>query len=184
MPVGGNCLAGRELGQSHATAPERRHHRLPRICLPCGLADGLDPPGIRVHVGAPDVSGLRTDPVLAEGVEHAFRQVRRPGQVAGPGLDDHAIEQDVGERRLVTLLSRLPLCVLEARTRAVEIVDVAKPLAELEDDARVDCRPHRCLLVEAVAEEEVGTHTRAQRRCDEAGIGVRNALEQRQRLLR
>ena len=80
------------------------------------------------------------------------------------------------------------------RTRAVEIVDVAKPLAELEDDARVDCRrwaallererPHRSLLVEAVAEEEVGTHARAQRRRDEAGIGVRNALEQRQRLPR
>ncbi len=84
--------------------------------------------------------------------------------------------------------------MLEVGTRAVEIVDVAKPLAELEDDTRVDCRrwaallerecPHRSLLVEAVAEEKVGTHARAQRRRDEAGIGVRNALEQRQRLPR
>ena len=135
-----------------------------------------------------------TDPLLAEGVEHAFRELRRPGQVAGPGRDDHAIEQDVGERRLVALLVRLLLRLLEVRTRAVEVVDVAKPLAELEDDARVDCRrwvallererPHRRLPVEAVAEEEVGTHARAQRRRDEAGIGVRNALEQRQRLPR
>ena len=134
------------------------------------------------------------DALLAEGVEHAFRQLRRPGQVAGPGRDDHAIEQDVGERRLVALLVRLLLRLLEARTRAVEIVDVAKPLAELEDDARVDCRRGplsssasariAVSCVEAVAEEEVGTHARAQRRRDEAGIGLRNALEQRQRLAR
>ena len=132
--------------------------------------------------------------MLAESIDHAFRQLRRPGQVAGPGRDDHAIEQDVGERRLVALLARLLLRLLEAGSGAVEIVDVAKPLAELENDARVDCRrwaallerkrPHRRLLVEAVAEEEVGTHARAQRRRDEAGIGVRNALEQRQRLPR
>ena len=137
---------------------------------------------------------LRTDPVLAEGVEHAFSELRRPGQVAGPGCDDHPVEQDVGERRLVALLARLLLGPLEMRTRAVEIVDVAEPLPELEDDARVDRRrwaallererAHRRLPVEAVPEEEVGTYARAQRRRDEAGVGVRNVFEQRERLPR
>src|SRR5207248_7127701 len=90
------------------------------------------------------------------------------------------------------LLTRLLLGLRERSTRAVEIVDVAKPLAELENDARVDRRRRVALLererlhrrrpVEAGAEEEVGTHARAQRRRDEAGVGVRNELEQRQRL--
>src|SRR5581483_8338432 len=101
------------------------------------------------------------------------------------------VEQDVGERRLVSLFPRLLLGTLEMRTGAVEVVDVAEPLAELENDARVDRRrraallerqrPHRRLLVEAVAEEQVGTYTCAQRRRDEARIGVRNARQQCQR---
>ena len=43
------------------------------------------------------------------------RQLRGPGQVAGPGRGDHPIEQDVGERRLVALLVRLLLRLLEVQ---------------------------------------------------------------------
>ena len=61
--------------------------------------------------------------------------------------------------------------------RAVEVVDIPQPLAELEDDARVDgCRRRERLEleralrgcpVEPVAEEEVGTHAGAERERDE-----------------
>ena len=78
---------------------------------------------------------------------------------------------------LVALVDGGILGELEVQARAVEVVDIAKPLAELEDDARVDgCRRRgrleleralRGCPVEPVAEEEVGAHTGAERERDE-----------------
>ena len=102
-------LAGGELGQSEAAAPDRRDHRLPRSALAAASRTDSTRPAYASTYARQRCSGLRLDPVLPEGVDHAFGQLRRLGQVAGPGLDDHAIEQDVGERRLVALLARLLL---------------------------------------------------------------------------
>ena len=65
----------------------------------------------------------------------------------------------------------------EVAARAVEVVDIAQPLPELEDDARVDGRRRRERLeleralggcpVEPVAEEEVGAHASAECQRDE-----------------
>ena len=96
--------------------------------------------------------------------------------VAGPRLDDDLVQEDVAERRVVALVARLLLGFVESRARAVEVVDVAEPLAQLEHDPAVDRHRQRrrrqlqrlCALcrrrVVPVPEEELGTHTCTERR--------------------
>ena len=146
---------------------------------------------MRVDVCAPRIDPLGLDPELLERIAHLSGELRRLAPPARPGLDDDAVEQDVGERRLVALVARRLLGCGEPRPRAVEVVDVAQPLAELEDDPRVDRRRRRLALeaagplgrlrVEALAEEEVGPHPRAERRRDEARLGLGERLEQLER---
>ena len=73
---------------------------------------------------------------------------------------------------------------------AVEVVDVAKPLAELEDDALVrggggrrtfegEC-PFGRLRVEALAQEETCPHLGAEHRRDQAGLCAGKTVEQRE----
>ena len=146
--------------------------------MQCGGTHRVDAAVVRVDVRAPDVARARTDARQPEELVCSVAQGGANAPVPGPALEQRAVEQDVGERRLVALVERRTLRKLEIAASAGEVVDVAEPLAELERDARVNGgRRRRCfelelertcrrLAVETVAEEEVGAHSCRQRSCD------------------
>jgi hypothetical protein len=118
----------------------------------------------------------------------AFGELPGEFPVAGPRLEDHAIQVDVGERRIVALVPRLTLRIDEVRPGRIELVDIAKPLPDHKCRAFVDLR-RRCLsvqlerplgrlAVEALTEEEAGARPHSERGGDESGRGVRQPLEQ------
>src|SRR5262249_25709017 len=129
VAVGGLRVTGRELGQADAAAPDRPDHRLVGAGAR-GLPGGIEPPGVRVQGGPPRSEAPRLDALLLERVAQAPGERRRLGPVARPGLHDQTVEQDVGERRLVALVARLPLGLDEPSPGAVEVVYVPKPLPQ------------------------------------------------------
>ena len=145
---------------------------------------------MRVDVRAPrvDPAGLHAE--LLERLADLSGELRRLVPAARPGLDHDAVEEDVRQRRLVPLFARGLLRLGKSRPRAVEVVDVTKPLPELEDHPRVD-RGRRCIAsslralgrrrVEAFAQEQVGANPRAERHGDESRLRVGERLEQLER---
>ncbi len=149
VTVGGFQLAGGQLGQSVAAAPDHRDDRFARP-LPGGGAHGVEATGVRVQICAPRVDPLGFHTELLERVAHLSGELSRMAPPARPRLDHDAIEQDVGQRRIVPLVARRLLGLGEPRPRAVQVVDVPQPLPELEDEPRVD-RRGRGLALEAAA---------------------------------
>ena len=186
MGRGGPRVAGRELGETERALPQHAPDRFPYAArLHRRRTHRVDAAVVRVDVCAPYVARVRTD---ARQLEELVRPVAKRGgtaPVTRPALEQRAVEQNVGERRLVALVERRTLRKLEIAASAGEVVDVAEPLAELERDPRVDgrrrrrCveleleRPCRRLAVETVAEEEVGAHSCRQRSCDQRRVCIR-----------
>ena len=187
VSVGGLRVAGAQLGKAEAAAPDHRHDRLERPSPRRG-SRLLEPTGVRMHVGAPRIDPPVLDAELLECLAHLPGEFLRLAQASRPGLDHDAVEEDVRERGLVPLRGRLPLGFSQTRTRAVEVVDVAAPLAELEHEPRVDrgrrrdlvepARTVRRLRVEALAEEEVGADPGAERLADESRLRLGDTVEQ------
>ena len=130
-----------------------------------------------VDVRAPDAAGAHVDPGEREPLVRVVGELRSELPVAGPALEQRPVEEDVEERRLVALVHGGVLGKFEVAARAVEVVDIAQPLPELEDDARVDGGRRRERLeleralggspVEPVAEEKVGANPSAESQRDE-----------------
>ena len=142
------CRSAAATSPAASSASPRHRSRIAAITGSAGRRAGggtrlVQPPGVRVEVCPPRADPLRLDALLVERIAHAVRQRCGVVPVAGPRLDDDLVEQDVPERRLVALVARLLLGLAEPRARAVEVVDVAEPLPELEDDAAVDRRRQR-----------------------------------------
>ena len=188
MPVGVVILAGGERGEADAPVPDHGDDRLLGPRLLEGGPNCFDAAGVGVDVGAPRARALGLHSLLGERVGHPLGQLLGLTPLASPGLDDHPVEQDVRQRRVVALVARSLLCLLEVGSRASEVVDVTEPLAQLEDDPLVRSsggslpfegeRPLGGLPVEAFAEEEIGPHPGAQGRSEEARLGIGEVVEQ------
>ena len=89
------------------------------------LAHHSETAAVRVDERPPGIDPFPADPELLEGIAHLLRQPRGVVPLAGPGLGDDPVQEDVGERRLVALVARRLLGGGQACPRAVEIVDVA-----------------------------------------------------------
>ena len=111
-----------------------------------------------------------------EPLVRAVGELRGEFPVTGPALEQHPVEEDVGERRLVALVQRGVLRQVELPARAVEVVDIPQPLAELEDDARVHLRRRRAASSSSARSALLGRDRRR-------GRG-RRALERRVRARR
>ena len=109
----GSSVAGGQLGQAVAAAPDHRDDRFARP-LPGGGAHGVEATGVRVDICAPRVDPLGLHAELLERVAHLSGEIGRLAPAPRPRLDHDAVEQDVGQRRIVALVARLP-----ARTRRV-----------------------------------------------------------------
>ena len=169
---GGPRVAGRELGETDCALPQHAPDRLADAAgLERGGAYRIDAAVVRVDVRAPNVARVHTDARQLKELVHPVAKRGGTAPVTRPALEQGAVEQNVGERRLVALVERRTLRKLEVAASAGEVVDVAEPLAELERDARVDRhggrrgsfeleRALRPLAVETVAEEEVGADSR------------------------
>jgi len=180
LPVGGLHIACGELGEPEGALEERRQDRLLRQAVLGRGSDGVEPPGMAVEIRPPDLRGSRGNTLLRERVVHPVCQLLRLGQVSRPRLDDHPVQQDVGERGAVARVLRLPFGVGESPPRPVEVVHVAQPLAELEHHAPIDGRGRRALLeceralrsldVQALSQEEIGPDASGESGGGEPGI--------------
>ena len=111
-PVGRLGVAGGELGQAEARGARSRRRSAPRSAPRRSLAHRVDPSGERVDVRPPDVVRLGATPCCANA--SPIRSASSAASASSrPSLEDHPVEQDVGERRVVALLTRLSLGLRE-----------------------------------------------------------------------
>ncbi len=139
MVIGHGDIARSEVGEADTPVVDRRDQGL-RGRRACGGERVLEPARIRMEVRPPRPDALRLDALLVERVAHTLREGGGSVPVPGPCLDDDLVQEDVAERRVVTLVACLLLGFVEFRSCTVQVVDVPKPLAELEHDAAVDRR--------------------------------------------
>ena len=188
--VGVGMLLGGELDHPERTKVEHVDDRFASIGCAGGCAYCFQPAEVCVEICLPVDGDVRATELIADrGQPLGDLFGARP--VAVPELENQPVEQDVDEGGLVAFLVGCVFSLGKLQPCAVELVDVAQPLAELERHPVVDCRrlrrclelerPLRSLPVEAVTREQIRAHEACERERADSRVGAQ-ALERLNRV--